>query len=123
MKQIFIGDEGAAAFDTESQQMYSIDRVPDRITNLFVINEPTKVIVKNFNGEQYTLDAEAGDLVVSFYSNDYEKRTVLIKCADWYNNIVKYNELEAKRKEEWANAHSEKCEACDACVGDIPSSC
>ena len=108
MKQIYIGNDGIAGFDTDKQEMYALNRVPDRITNVLVINEPTKVVVQNFDDTQYTLDADKGDLVVTFYTNDYEKRAVLVKCEDWYNNIVKYNELEARRKEEWAVKHAER---------------
>lgn len=108
MKQIFIGDNGIAGFDPETNEMFDVNRQPDRINNLLVIEEPTKVIVRNYNGNQYTLDAEKGDLVITFYANDYEKRAVLIKSEDWYNNIIKLAELEAKREQEWAAKRAEK---------------
>lgn len=102
MKQIFISDSGIAGFDPEINEMFNVNRQPDRINNLLVIEEPTKVIVRNYDGNQYTFNAEKGDLVVTFYASDYDKRAVLIKSEDWYNNIIKLAELEVKRAQEWA---------------------
>lgn len=118
MKQIFISDDGVAGFDPEINEMFRVNRQPDRINNLLVIEEPTKVIVRNYDGNQYTLDAEKGDLVITFYANDYEKLAVLIKSEDWYNNIIKFAELEAKREQEWAAKRVKKpvddASACEA---------
>lgn len=119
MKQIFISDDGVAGFDPEVNEMFRVNRQPDRINNLLVIEGPTKVIVRNYDGNQYTLDAEKGDLVITFYTNDYEKRAVLVKSEDWYNNIIKLAELEAKRKQGWAAERVEKPVGnATACEGD-----
>ena len=119
MKQIFISDDGVAGFDPEVNEMFRVNRQPDRINNLLVIEEPTKVIVRNYDGNQYTLDAEKGDFIITFYANDYEKRAVLVKSEDWYNNIIKYAELEAERKQEWAiNSAAKLARPVNTCEDD-----
>ena len=70
------------------------------------------------------VEAEAGDIVIKFYESDFPHRFVVVKNEEWKENLLKYRELEQKRKEEWAKKHSSNdciCEACDCCEACSPS--
>lgn len=92
-----------------------------RIDRIFIAEEDMHIVYKR--GERdYETDAKKGDLVVVFYETEFEKPVVAVQSADWYNNLVKYNAEEQKRKEEWAKEKSEDTTpCCDACDTKCPA--
>lgn len=47
-------------------------------------------------------EAEAGDIVVKFYEDQYPNRFIVVKNEDWKQNILAYREYDQKIKEQWA---------------------
>ena len=49
-----------------------------------------------------TKEAEAGDIVVKFYEDQYPNKFIVVKNEDWKQNILAYREYDQKIKERWA---------------------
>lgn len=110
MKTLHISQEGSVVFDNEENKLYPIYSTPDRISKMYLIKEPMNVAWSN-DGEYYTKSAEAGDLVIMFYTEAYKNRIVVVKCPEWTENINLYEEEEQKRKLEWAAAQDKESDA------------
>lgn len=56
-----------------------------------------------------------GDIIVSFYIDDFPNRVIVVKSDKWVENIKAVRAAEQKRKEEWASKQSENMQAvkCD----------
>ena len=71
-----------------------------------------------------TKEAEAGDIVVKFYEEQYPNKFIVVKNEDWKQNILAYREYDQKRKEQWAvkeKACTGDCIACDVCKACSPT--
>lgn len=88
------------------------DRVA--INNIYLLKEDTD-IVYCYKDEKKTLHGKAGDIVVTFYEDDFPNKAIIISSEEWKNNIETYNSLEQKRKEEWAANKN-----CTDCCGECP---
>ena len=44
-----------------------------------------------------------GDIIASFYTNDFPNRVVVVKSDKWVENIKTLRANEQKKKEEWAS--------------------
>mgnify|MGYP006935954650 CR=1 FL=1 len=89
----------------------------ESIRNIYLITEPTRIIYSS--GEKTEeVYAEADDIVIMFYRDDFKHNIVVAKSAGWVENIKDYDEKEQKRKEEWAAKHADgniPCSCCDCC--------
>lgn len=82
----------------------------ESIRNVYLITEPTRIIYGS--GEKTEeIYAEADDIIIVFYRDDFKHKVVVAKSSGWVENIKDYDEKEQKRKEEWAAKQAE---------GDIP---
>ena len=60
-------------------------------------------------------DVETGDIIVTFYTDEFDKRMIVVKSEDWKNNILSYEEKIRKSKNILTELDEYKCDACDAC--------
>lgn len=44
-----------------------------------------------------------GDIIVSFYINDFPNKVIVVKSDKWTENIKTFRANEQKKKEEWAS--------------------
>lgn len=101
MKTLYLTQSGTIALDSETQKPCSIYPKIESIRNVYLITEPTK-IVYSYGEKTEELYAEADDIVILFYRDDFKHNVVVAKSAGWVENIKDYDEKEQKRKEEWA---------------------
>lgn len=115
MKELFLTAHGAIQFDPETKKVDAVNRESDRISSIYLIEEPTHVVYK-IGTEQEEVYADADDIVVVYYSHerDYPHKIAVIKSATFVDNIKNYREAEQKRKEEWAAKQSQDVPQCDA---------
>lgn len=79
------------------------------IDDVVLIEEDTHIIYQR--GEKYFEgDAKAGDLVITFYTDDFPNRLIVVNSDSWKENILAARAEEQRRKEEWAAA--KKCNDC-----------
>ena len=93
------------------------------IRDIYLITEPTRIVYSS--GEKTEeLYAEADDIVIVFYRDDFKHHIVVAKSAGWVENIKDFDEKEQKRKEEWAAKNLGNpdigcvpCDNCECCKG------
>lgn len=68
-----------------------------------------------------TKEAEAGDIVVKFYEDQYPNKFIVVKNEDWKQNILAYREYDQKLKEQWAARKINDAPQCE--VADCGTCC
>lgn len=87
------------------------------IRSVYYVEEPMHIVYQ-CGEKKEEIDARKGDIVLVFYSNDYNVYNLdTIHTKQWAANIKNKQKLEQKAKEEWAwkKAKTESCEGCDCC--------
>lgn len=101
MKTMYIANNTNVVVDTEKQEFDNIYSERDAISRIYIIPEKMKVIVKS--GEKNVeFDAEADDILITFYESSFDVPAVIVKSKDWLNNIKGYNRKVQEEKERWA---------------------
>ena len=101
MKTMYIANNTNVVFDTEKQEFDNISSEREAISRIYIIPEKMKIVVKN--GEKKAeFDAEADDILVTFYESSFDVPAVIVKSKDWLNNIKGYNRKMQEEKERWA---------------------
>lgn len=104
-KTIFITSAGLIQLD-DNYEPIGMNSERTAINRVIRITEPVH-IVYNKNNKRIELDAEEGDILVEFYESAFPNPVLLIHSKEWNENLEKYDEVQQKAKELWA----EKC--CD----------
>ena len=111
MNTLYISRTGRIMLD-ENNNPKPFDRSRASIDDIFFIKEDTKVV---FDRGEYKaeLEAKAGDIVVTFYEEQFPNRVIVVNSEQWKENLETYEAWEQKRKEEWAEKKSDPC--CENC--------
>lgn len=113
MNTLYITRSGRILLD-ENNTPHPVDHSRSAIDNLFYVKEDTKVVYEK-GEEKVECDAKAGDLVITFYEEQFPNKIIIVDNAQWKENINSYEEYEQKRKEEWAKRNAENCDKCCDC--------
>lgn len=121
MNTLYITRGGRVMLDQDNNPVNtSSDRVA--INDIYLLNEDTKIISFDKDNNKIEKTGKAGDLVISFWENEFPHRIIVVSNDEWKENIETYNTEEQKRKEEWAAKHAEPCcDECDQCDGCVKS--
>ena len=119
MNTLYISRTGRIMLD-ENNSPKPFDRSRNSIDDVFFIKEDTKIVFER--GEYKTeLEAKAGDIVVTFYEEQFPNRVIVVNNEQWKENLETYEAWEQKRKEEWAANNSNPCSK--PCCGDCKCEC
>lgn len=110
MKTMFIRDSVNMTVDFDTNQIDSIPSAREAIQRIYVAPENMHVICQSGPKKEET-DVETGDIIVTFYTNDFDKRMIVVKSEDWKNNILSYEEKIREAKNS-LSASDECNEAC-----------
>ena len=111
MNTLYISRTGRIMLD-ENNSPKPFDRSRGSIDDVFFIKEDTKIVFER--GETKTeLEAKAGDIVVTFYEEQFPNRVIVVDSKQWKENLEAYETYEQKMKEEWAKKNDAPC--CDCC--------
>ena len=99
MKKFIINEQGNVLFDTETQEISSIDSAREAISRIWVVEEPMTVVCDTKKAK-YELTAKKGDIIIKFYDYDYPFPVVIAKSKDWIKNINTYDEKMRKAMDE-----------------------
>lgn len=116
MKNLFISNSSNIWIDTEDNSCDTLQSQRDAIQRIYLAQEPMHVTYQS--GEyKREMDVKKDDLIITFYTNDFENRMIVVKSEDWVNNIKKYNKHEQELKEKWANEKTcgDACCECKSC--------
>jgi len=99
--------------DSETNEIGSVSSAREAIQRIYVAPEAMHVIYQSGNRKEEA-DVEPNDVIVTFYTDEFDKRMIVVKSEEWTKNIEAYN----KRMEE---ARVADCKG--ACAGDCCGKC
>lgn len=119
MKTLYITTSGQVVLG-DNNSIDSMFRTVQRIDDIFLLKEDTKVIYKK--GEtNVEMEGKAGDIVITFYEGDFPNKVIIVNSNEWAENITAYENAEQKRKEEWAAKNAADIPTCDkTCCDPCP---
>jgi hypothetical protein len=108
MKTIYFTDRGPIEVN-EKGEPTGVRTSREAISNIVAVKEPTH-LVYNRGNKRVELDAQDGDIVVTFYESAFETPMVVVNSKEWLNNILSYEKREQEQAEAWAKKQAEKQE-------------
>lgn len=120
MKTLYIAHGSNICVDAENDTAEQLDNEQEGIRRIYLAKEPMHVVYTE--GEyRRELDVKKDDIIITFYSNNFQEKIVVAKSKDWVKNIKSWKEREQKIKEEWAAKQLANCDepceepCCDQC--------
>ena len=113
MKTMFIREGVNMTVDLDTNEIDSIPSAREAIQRIYVAPEPMHVVYQSGNRKEEA-DVEKDDVIVTFYTDEFDKRMIVVKSAEWTANITAYE----KRMEDAKAKHEESCMdpvCCDEC--------
>lgn len=108
MKTLFIRENVNMTVDLDTNEIGSIPSVREAIQRIYVAPESMHVIYQS-GPRREEADVEKNDVIITFYTDEFDRRMIVVKSEEWIKNIEGYE----KRIEEAKNKHDE----CDSCCG------
>ena len=102
MKTMFIKEGVNMTVDLDTNEVSSIPSAREAIQRIYVAPEPMHVIYQSGKHREEA-DVEKNDVIVTFYTDEFDKRMIVVKSEEWTKNIEAYN----KRMEEIAAKQNE----------------
>ena len=103
--------------DFEKHTVDSLDALRAAIDDIYIAPEDIEIRYKK-NGRDVVIKAEKGDIIVTFYREDWiAYPVVVVKKKDWKTNILNYiKKNEAKKSNDFVDAkYSDQCGTCSIC--------
>ena len=125
MKKIINIERKPIIIDTDTAEVYAINRSVRGIDDVYVIPEDANVewTSKLFPNKTICADVKKDDILMTFYDSDLGTDFVIIKSEDWLKAINNAKEADQKRKEEWAAKQKENKSMALACEDDCGDNC
>lgn len=128
MKKIINIERKPIMVDTDTAEVYTINRSARGIDDVYVIPEDAHIEweSKFFHDKTIEVDAKKNDILVAFYDKDLGTDFVIINSEDWLKCLNNAASIDQKRKEEWAAKQKESAHvnaACEDCGDDCCESC
>lgn len=130
MKTLYITPNASAAIDTELNDVFSLPSDREAISRIHLIKEAMHVVIGNGENKK-EFDVEPGDILIKFYDDIFPNKAIVVKSAEWKENIEYYDSEMQRQRDEWAKNKSSKCPCCgdcgcckceDSCAPEAPSS-
>lgn len=131
MKKIINIDRKPIIVDTDTAEVYAINRSARAIDDIYIIPEDAHIewTSKLSPDKVVEADVKKNDILVTFYDRDLGTDFIIIKSEDWLKALNNAKEADQKRKEEWAAKQKESahvnaaCEDCGDYCGDNCGPC
>ena len=101
MKTAYITKGCNIVVDEEVKSVKRLDNQRTGIDYIYLAEEPMHVIY-GYGEYNKEFDVEKGDIIVVFYPDVFKNKIVIIKNAEWLENLVEYNKECQEDKERWA---------------------
>lgn len=101
MKTLYITRGNNIVIDTENNTVGRISCERTAIDDLYRVKEPMHVI---YQRGEYKREADVvpGDLIITFYENDFLHQMIVVKNSDWAGTLDAYEKRQQEEKERWA---------------------
>lgn len=113
MKTLYLTRGNNILIDIENNTADKLSSARQGIDYIYKVTEPMHIIYQC--GEvRKEADAEAGDIIITFYDKVFDNQMIVVKNEDWFNNITNYEKREQEEKLKWA-AGKDLDPCCDQC--------
>lgn len=118
MKTLYITRGNNIVVDTENNTVDRISCDRTAIDDLYRVKEPMHVI---YQRGEYKREADVvpGDLIITFYENDFLHQMIVVKNSDWVETLDAYEKQQQEEKERWAVGQKKLKDL----VEDAPDAC
>lgn len=117
MKTMYIREGVNMTVDTDTNEIDSIPSAREAIQRIYVAPEKMHVMYQSGKYKQEA-DVEKNDIIVTFYTDEFDKRMIVLKSEEWVEIIDAYENKMKLARDKW---EAEK--ACDSCEKCEPKSC
>lgn len=104
MKKLIIKNGYMFDIDTDANKLQKIQYDRAVIDNVYLIDEERDLFIQDNEDNVTETHVVPGDIIVSFYTNDFPIRVIVVKSDKWVENIKTLRANEQKKKEEWASS-------------------
>lgn len=111
MKTMFIREGINMTVDPETNEISSIRSAREAIQRIYVAPEPMHVIYQSGSRKEEA-DVEKNDVIVTFYTDEFDKRMIVVKSEEWTANIAAYEKRMSEAREKCPDC-ADICEACN----------
>ena len=106
MKTLYITRSNNILIDTENNTSDKIETARQGIDTVYIAKEPMHVVYGH--GEyKREFDVDANDIIITFYPKEFKHQAIVVKHAEWAENILEYAKEMQAEKERWAEANSQ----------------
>lgn len=115
MKTMYIKEGYNMTVDFDTNEVGSITSAREAIQRIYVAPEPMHVVYQSGKRKEEA-DVEKDDVIVTFYTDEFDKRMIVVKSAEWTQNITNYEKKmeDARMKQAERLKQADPCEECDA---------
>ena len=113
MKTMYIREGFNMTVDLDTNEISSVPSAREAIQRIYVCPEPMHVVYQSGKYKQEA-DVEKNDIIVTFYTDEFDKRMIVLKSEEWVNLIDNYEKKMQEQKEKWADSNIKMCEDCKA---------
>lgn len=112
MKKLIIKNGYMFDIDVDANKLQKIQYDRGGIDSVYLIDEERDLFIQDNEDNVTETHVVPGDIIVSFYTNDFPNRVIVVKSDKWVENIKTLRANEQKRKEEWASKQSKNIQKC-----------
>lgn len=112
MKKLIIKNGYMFDIDTDANKLQKVQYDRASIDNVYLIDEERDLFIQDNEDNVTETHVVPGDIIVSFYTNDFPNRVIVVKSDKWVENIKTLRANEQKKKEEWASKQHENLQKC-----------
>jgi len=112
MKTLYITLGNNIVVDTENNTVDKLNTQRQGIDYMYTVDEPMHVVYGSGDIHE-ELDVEKGDILITFYEQDFKHKMIVVKNDKWSENIAEYNKKCQEEKERWAKKQSDNLNACE----------
>ena len=115
MKTMFIKEGVNMTVNLDTNEIGSIPSAREAIQRIYVAPEPMHVIYQSGKHREEA-DVEKDDVIVTFYTDEFDKRMIVVKSEEWTKNLEGYEKrMEEARLKMAENDACPKCCDCENC--------
>lgn len=112
MKKLIIKNGYMFDIDTDANKLQKIQCDRGGTDNVYLIDEERDLFIQDNEDNVTETHVVPGDIIVSFYTDDFPNKVIVAKSDKWVENIKTFRANEQKMREEWASKQSENIQKC-----------
>lgn len=114
MKTMYIREGVNMTVDLDTNEIGSVPSAREAIQRIYVAPEQMHVVYQSGKYKEEA-DVEKNDIIVTFYTDEFDKRMIVLKSEEWVNLIDNYEKKMQEEKEKWAAEKENQCDLKKAC--------